>query len=95
MNIGQRVCSLLMGPYKLHAALSVDVLYTKIHSDHFNGSEHPMHERKILQFDIKKISQPKKNFVSAIWQKRFSTLCFRIVQAHCPLISKKVGIKPE
>ncbi len=42
MNIGQRVCSSLMGSCKLHAALSVDVLYTKTHSDGFNGSEDPM-----------------------------------------------------
>ncbi len=42
MNIGQRVCSSLMCPCKLYAALSVDVLCTKIHSDGFNGSEHPM-----------------------------------------------------
>ncbi len=44
MNLGQRVCLSLMGPCKLHAALSVDVLYTKIHSDSFNGSEQPMAE---------------------------------------------------
>ncbi len=44
MNIGQHVCSSLMDPCKLHAALSVDVLYTKIRSDGFNGNEHPMQE---------------------------------------------------
>ncbi len=42
MNIGQCVCSSLMGPCKLHAALSMDVLCTKIRSDGFNGSEHPL-----------------------------------------------------
>ncbi len=42
MNTGRRVCSSLMGPCKLHAALSVDALYSKIRSDGFNGSEHPM-----------------------------------------------------
>ncbi len=41
MNKGQHVCSSFMGPCKLHAAMSVDVLYTKICSDGFNGSEHP------------------------------------------------------
>ncbi len=35
------MCSSLMGPCKLHAGLSVDVWYTKIHSNGFNGSEHP------------------------------------------------------
>ncbi len=42
MNIGQRVYLSLMGPRKLHATLSVDVLYTKIPSDALNRSEHPM-----------------------------------------------------
>ncbi len=41
MTIGQCVCSSLTVPCKLHAALSADVLCTKIHSDNFNGSEHP------------------------------------------------------
>ncbi len=42
MNIGQCVCLSLIGLCKLHAALPVDILYTKTHSDGFNGSEHPM-----------------------------------------------------
>ncbi len=44
MNIAQRVCSLLMDSYKLHAALCVDVLYIRIHFDGFNDSKHPMNE---------------------------------------------------
>ncbi len=42
MNIGHCVRLSLMGSCKLHAALSVDVLHTKICSDSFNGSEHPL-----------------------------------------------------
>ncbi len=45
MYIGQHACLSLMSPGKLHAALLVDVLYTKIHSIHsdgFNGDEYPM-----------------------------------------------------
>ncbi len=42
MNIAQRMRSLLMGIGKLHAVLWVDVLYSRIHSNGFNGSEHPM-----------------------------------------------------
>ncbi len=42
MNIAQRVCSTFMGLYKLHVAWLVDVLYTRMCSDCFNGSEHSM-----------------------------------------------------
>ncbi len=37
---------------KLHAALSVNVLYTKISSDAFNGSEHPMKQTTTYQWCI-------------------------------------------
>ncbi len=47
MNVGQLEWLSLMGPCKLHAARSIDVLYTKMYSDGFNGSEHPM---RLIEF---------------------------------------------
>ncbi len=35
-------CLVLVGVTNEYAALSVDVLYIKIHSGGFNGSEYPM-----------------------------------------------------
>ncbi len=37
-----------LGSCKLHAVLSVDVLYTRILSDSFNGSEHPMKHTLVM-----------------------------------------------
>ncbi len=64
MHIGQGVCLSLMGPCKFHAALSVDVPYTKIHSDGFNGSKHRMEyslssENKMTRIEFRNFQRRK------------------------------------
>ncbi len=44
----------------------------------------PSHGKKTLEFGIKKISQHQKNFVSIVWQERFSALRFGTVEALFP-----------
>ncbi len=58
-------------------------------------TSHQHRKKTTLEFGIKKASQCQENFISTIWQKKFSTLCFGIVEEYCPLISKKVEIKLE
>ncbi len=59
-------CSLLMGPYKLHAALRVDVLCTRTHSDGFNGSDHPVSGRKVSVRMTRTWSEPKSTTVGLV-----------------------------
>ncbi len=55
----------------------------------------PQHRKKTLEFGIRMVSRHWKNFISTIWRKQFSALCFEIVKVCCQLISKRVGIRSE